>query len=315
MKSKVSDRLSDIHELSRKELIQRAKEFSKQFRIKDGKDFRLKDYDPAEDAGLGPEDKPLAKQALQSGVDALSTMQEVLYAQDKWAILLIFQAMDAAGKDGAIRHVMSGVNPQGCQVTSYKAPSAEELDHDYLWRCMKNLPERGRIGIFNRSYYEEVLAVRVHEQFLKNQKLPEELITEDIWNERLKDIRNFESYLNHNGIVVCKFFLNVSAKEQKKRFLDRINDPDKQWKFSASDAKERKFWDDYMNAYEDLIRHTATKESPWYVVPADNKAFSRVVVASAVINTLDSLGLKYPKVSEEKLAELNEIKKDLLAEK
>jgi PPK2 family polyphosphate:nucleotide phosphotransferase len=314
MKSKVGERLSDLDELSRKELISRAKEFSKQFRIKDGKDFKLKDYDPQEDAGLGPEDKPLAKQALQLGVKALSTLQEVLYAQDKWAILLIFQAMDAAGKDGAIRHVMSGVNPQGCQVTSYKAPSAEELDHDYLWRCMKNLPERGRIGIFNRSYYEEVLAVRVHEQFLRGQKLPEELITEDIWDERLKDIRNFEGYLNRNGIVVCKFFLNVSAKEQKKRFLDRINDPDKQWKFSASDAKERKYWKDYMNAYEELIRHTSTKESPWYVVPADNKAFSRVVVASAVINTLDSLNLKYPKVSEEKMAELNVIKEALLAE-
>ncbi len=314
MKSKDKDRLSGIPELSRKELIQRAKEFSKQFRIKDGKDFRLKDFDPKEDAGLGPEDKPLAKQTLQLGVDALASMQEVLYAQDKWAILLIFQAMDAAGKDGAIRHVMSGVNPQGCQVTSYKAPSAEELDHDYLWRCMKNLPERGRIGIFNRSYYEEVLAVRVHKQFLDNQKIPRELITEDIWDDRLKDIRNFESYLNRNGIVVCKFFLNLSKKEQKKRFLDRINDKDKHWKFSASDAKERKFWDKYMDAYEDLIRHTSTKESPWYVVPADNKAFSRVVVASAVINTLDSLGLKYPDVGKEKLAELEAVKAELMAE-
>ena len=314
MKSKDRERLSGVHELSRKELIQRAKEFSKQFRIKDGKDFRLKDYDPKEDAGLGPEDKPLAKQTLQLGVDALSSMQEVLYAQDKWAVLLIFQAMDAAGKDGAIRHVMSGVNPQGCQVTSFKAPSAEELDHDYLWRCMKNLPERGRIGIFNRSYYEEVLAVRVHKQFLDNQKIPRELITEDIWDDRLKDIRNFESYLYRNGIVVCKFFLNLSKKEQKKRFLDRINDKDKHWKFSASDAKERKFWDKYMDAYEDLIRQTSTKESPWYVVPADNKAFSRVVVASAVINTMDSLALKYPEVGKEKLAELEAVKADLLAE-
>jgi PPK2 family polyphosphate:nucleotide phosphotransferase len=314
MKAKDRDRLSDIPELSRKELIQRAKEFSKQFRIKDGKDFRLKDYDPGEDAGLGSEDKPLAKQALQIGVEALATLQEVLYAHDKWAVLLIFQAMDAAGKDGAIRHVMSGVNPQGCQVTSYKAPSAEELDHDYLWRCMKNLPERGRIGIFNRSYYEEVLAVRVHENFLKNQKLPEELITEDIWEERLKDIRNFESYLNRNGIAVCKFFLNLSKKEQKKRFLARIDEPEKQWKFSSSDAKERKYWDKYMDAYEDLIRHTSTKESPWYVVPADTKAFSRVVVASAVINTLDSLGLKYPEVGKEKLAELEAVKTELLAE-
>ena len=315
MKSKIGERLSDVHELSRKELIQRAKEFSKQFRIKDGKDFRLKDYDPKEDGGLGSDDKPLAKKALEMGVEALSTLQEVLYAQDRWGVLLVFQAMDAAGKDGAIRHVMSGVNPQGCQVTSYKSPSAEELDHDYLWRCMKNLPERGRIGIFNRSYYEEVLAVRVHKQFLDNQKIPKELITEDIWDDRLKDIRNFESYLYRNGIVVCKFFLNLSAKEQKKRFLDRINDPDKHWKFSASDAKERKFWDDYMDAYQELIRHTSTKESPWYVVPADNKAFSRVVVASAIINTMDALDLKYPKVSEEKLAELNAVKAELLAEK
>jgi PPK2 family polyphosphate:nucleotide phosphotransferase len=314
MKSTVGDRLSDITDLSRKELIQRAKEFSKQFRIKDGKDFKLKDFDPGEDAGLGPEDKPLAKQTLQMGVQALSALQEVLYAQDKWAILLIFQAMDAAGKDGAIRHVMSGVNPQGCQVSSYKAPSAEELDHDYLWRCTKNLPERGRIGIFNRSYYEEVLAVRVHKQFLDNQKIPKELITKDIWDERLRDIKNFESYLNRNGIVVCKFFLNLSRKEQKKRFLDRINDPDKHWKFSASDAKERKFWNEYMDAYEELIRHTSTKESPWYVVPADNKAFSRVVVASAIINMLDSLDLKYPKVGPEKLAALEEVKKELMAE-
>lgn len=315
MKSKISERLSDIDGMSKKELIQRAKEFSKQFRIKDGKDFRLKDYDPKEDGGLGQEDKPLAKKALEMGVQSLSALQEVLYAQDRWGILLVFQAMDAAGKDGAIRHVMSGVNPQGCQVTSYKSPSAEELDHDYLWRCMKNLPERGRIGIFNRSYYEEVLAVRVHKQFLDNQKIPEVLITEDIWDDRLKDIRNFESYLYRNGIVVCKFFLNLSAKEQKKRFLDRINDPDKHWKFSASDAKERKFWDDYMVAYEELIRHTSTKESPWYVVPADNKAFSRVVVASAIIHTLDSLDLKYPKVSADKLAELNAVKADLLSEK
>ena len=314
MKSNISDRLSDIQNLSKKELTERAKEFSKKFRIKDGKDFKLKDFDPKEDAGLGPEDKPLAKQTLQMGVEALSALQEVLYAQDKWGILLIFQAMDAAGKDGAIRHVMSGVNPQGCQVSSFKAPSAEELDHDYLWRCTKNLPERGRIGIFNRSYYEEVLAVRVHKQFLDNQKIPKELITKDIWDERLKDIKNFESYLHRNGIVVCKFFLNLSKKEQKKRFLDRINDPDKHWKFSASDAKERKFWDEYMDAYEELIRHTSTKESPWYVVPADNKAFSRVVVASAIINMLDSLDLKFPKVGREKLAELEEVKKELMAE-
>jgi PPK2 family polyphosphate:nucleotide phosphotransferase len=230
-------------------------------------------------------------------------------------VLLIFQAMDAAGKDGAIKHVMSGINPQGCQVSSFKAPSPEDLDHDYMWRCIKHLPERGRIGIFNRSYYEEVLVVRVHEQLLRNQKLPEELVTKDIWDDRLKDIRNFENYLSRNGTLVCKFFLNVSAKEQRKRFLERIDNPDKNWKFSASDAKERKYWKDYMNAYEELIKHTATKKSPWYVVPADNKAYARIVVASAIIETLDSIGLEYPKVGKEKLAELEGIKKELLAEK
>jgi PPK2 family polyphosphate:nucleotide phosphotransferase len=300
--------------MSKKELIQRAKKFSKKFCITDGKDFKLKDYDAGEDGDLGPEDKPFAKQTLQMGVQALAHMQDMLYAQDRWSILLIFQAMDAAGKDGAIKHVMSGVNPQGCQVSSFKGPSAEDLDHDYLWRCIKLLPERGRIGIFNRSYYEEVLVVRVHEQFLRNQKLPEELVTEDIWDERLKDIRRFENYLNRNGTLVCKFFLNVSAKEQKKRFLERIDNPDKNWKFSASDFKERKFWKDYMHAYEELIKHTATERSPWYVVPADNKAFARIVVASAIINTLDSIGLQYPTVSKDKLAELAEIKKQLESE-
>ena len=314
MKQKKSG-LADLTTLSKKERIQRAKKFAKNFCVTDGGDFKLKDYDPGEEGNLGPEDKPLAKQALQLGVEALATMQDMLYAQDRWSVLLIFQAMDAAGKDGAIKHVMSGVNPQGCQVSSFKAPSAEDLDHDYLWRCMKHLPERGRIGIFNRSYYEEVLVVRVHEQLLRSQKLPEELVTKDIWDERLKDIRNFENYLNRNGTLVCKFFLNVSAKEQKKRFLERIENPDKNWKFSASDAKERKYWKEYMNAYEELIKHTATKESPWYVVPADNKAFARIVVASAIINTLDSIGLEYPKVSKEKLDELARIKEELLAEK
>lgn len=308
-------KLADLSHLSKKELIQRAKKFSKQFRVTDGKGFKLKDFDPGEDGGLGPEDKPLAKGALELGVKALATMQDILYAQDKWAILLIFQAMDAAGKDGAIKHVMSGVNPQGCQVSSFKAPSPEELDHDFLWRCQKQLPERGRIGIFNRSYYEEVLVVRVHEEFLYKQKLPERLITKDIWDERLKDIRHFENYLNHNGILVCKFFLNVSRDEQKKRFLERIDDPDKNWKFSATDAQERKHWKEYMKAYEELIKHTSTKDSPWYVVPADNKAFARVVVVSAVIDMLDSIGLEYPKLSKEKLAELAAVKKELLAEK
>jgi PPK2 family polyphosphate:nucleotide phosphotransferase len=222
--------------------------------------------------------------------------------------------MDAAVKDGAIKHVMSGVNPQGCQVSSFKAPSSEDLDHDYMWRCMKHLPERGRIGIFNRSYYEEVLVVRVHDQLLQQQKLPEKLITKDIWEDRLKDIRRFENYLHRNGTLVCKFFLHVSRKEQKKRFLERINNPDKNWKFSASDAKERKFWKEYMEAYEDMIRQTATEKSPWYVVPADNKALSRIVVASAIIHKLDSIGLEYPKVGKEKLAELQAVKEELLAE-
>jgi PPK2 family polyphosphate:nucleotide phosphotransferase len=252
---------------------------------------------------------------LETGVEALAAMQDMLYAQDRWSILLIFQAMDAAGKDGAIKHVMSGVNPQGCQVSSFKAPSPEDLDHDYLWRCVKQLPERGRIGIFNRSYYEEVLVVRVHEELLGSQKLPKELVTEDIWDQRLKDIRHFENYLNHNGTLVCKFFLNVSRDEQKKRFIERIENPDKNWKFSASDAKERRYWKDYMHAYEELIKGTATESSPWYVVPADNKSFARIVVASAIIDTLDSIGLDYPKVSKEKISELEEVKKELIAEK
>ena len=215
----------------------------------------------------------------------------MLYAQDRWAVLLIFQAMDAAGKDGAIKHVMSGVNPQGCQVYSFKAPTAEDLDHDFLWRCMKRLPERGRIGIFNRSYYEETLVVRVHPEFLAKQKLPPELVTKDIWKERFQDIRSFERYLTRNGVVIRKFFLHVSKKEQKKRFLERLEEPEKNWKFSANDAKEREHWDDYMEAYEDMIRNTATKDAPWYVVPADNKWFTRVVVAAAVIDALASLDL------------------------
>ncbi|MEI6537463.1 MAG: PPK2 family polyphosphate kinase, partial [Verrucomicrobiaceae bacterium] len=239
-------------------------------------------------------------------------MQDMLYAQDKWAMLLIFQAMDAAGKDGAIKHVMSGVNPQGCDVHSFKAPTSDDLDHDYLWRCMKCLPNRGHIGIFNRSYYEETLVVRVHPELLQKQKIPRELIGKNIWKDRFQDIRAFEHYLSNNGVLVRKFFLNVSKKEQKNRFMERINNPDKNWKFSSSDAKERAYWGDYMAAYEDTIRHTATKESPWYVVPADNKWFTRVVVAAAIIESLDSLGLEYPKVDQEKLAELAGAKKLLL---
>jgi PPK2 family polyphosphate:nucleotide phosphotransferase len=239
----------------------------------------------------------------------------MLYAQDKWAALVIFQAMDAAGKDGAIKHVMSGINPQGCQVFSFKAPSAEELDHDYIWRYMKCLPNRGHIGIFNRSYYEEVLVVRVHPAVLEKQKIPTSLVNNRIWEERFQDIRNFERYLNRNGIAVVKFFLHVSKDEQKRRFLERADKPEKNWKFSASDMAEREFWDDYQRAFEDLIRNTASKESPWYIVPADTKWFSRVVVAAGIIDTLSNLGLAYPQVDKMKLAEIAKARKALVSSK
>jgi PPK2 family polyphosphate:nucleotide phosphotransferase len=293
-----------------KNLIKRARKFAKPFRVTD-ESFRLKDIDPGDTLDLTSEDKPRAKEALAMGIEALAELQDMLYAQDNWAVLLIFQAMDAAGKDGAIKHVMSGVNPQGCQVFSFKAPTSEDLDHDYLWRCMKCLPERGRIGIFNRSYYEETLVVRVHREFLEKQKLPPDLISKDIWKERFQDIRSFERYLTRNGVAIRKFFLHVSNKEQKKRFLERIEEPEKNWKFSANDAKEREYWDDYMEAYEDMIQSTATKDAPWYVVPADNKWFTRVVVGAAVIDALDSLDLKYPKVSDAKLKELAAAKRAL----
>jgi PPK2 family polyphosphate:nucleotide phosphotransferase len=294
--------------------IKKARKFAGPYRVDNGKKFRLKDADPRDTAGLGSEAKPKAKEALQSGIQALAELQDMLYAQDRWAVLLIFQAMDAAGKDGAIKHVMSGVNPQGCQVASFKVPTSEELDHDFLWRCNKQLPERGRIGIFNRSYYEEVLIVKVHPELLSNAKLPPRLCTKDIWDRRYRDIRSYERYLGNNGVVVRKFFLNVSYKEQKKRFLERIDKPDKNWKFSASDAKERLLWKDYMRAYEDMIRETSTEDAPWYVVPADNKWFTRVVVAAAVIEALASLGLHYPEVGAEKVRELAAVKKELLAE-
>ncbi len=297
-----------------KKLIKNARKFAKPFRVTDDK-FRLKDIDPGDTLGLTSEDKPRAKEALAMGIDVLAELQDMLYAQDNWAVLLIFQAMDAAGKDGAIKHVMSGVNPQGCQVFSFKAPTSEDLDHDYLWRCMKCLPERGRIGIFNRSYYEETLVVRVHREFLEKQKLPPELVTKDIWKERFQDIRSFERYLTRNGVAIRKFFLHVSNKEQKKRFLERIEEPEKNWKFSANDAKERQYWDDYMDAYEEMIRSTATKAAPWYVVPADNKWFTRVAVAAAVIDALADLDLKYPKVSDAKLKELAAAKRGLMAGK
>jgi len=313
--SATGSKLEDLTTLSKKELKERARRFSQKYCVGNGENFKLNSYSTDPNIDLGPEDKPQMQQTLQLGVDVLAELQDILYAQDKWSLLLIFQAMDAAGKDGAIKHVMSGVNPQGCQVTSFKSPSAEELDHDFLWRCIKQLPERGRIGIFNRSYYEEVLVVRVHDQILMAQKLPERMVTDDIWKNRYKDIRNFEKYLYRNGTKVVKFFLNVSKKEQKKRFIERIDNPDKNWKFSSADAKERSYWKDYMKAYEEMIRKTSTKDSPWYVIPADNKSFARVAIVSAVIDALDGLELKYPKVNKEKVEELKAIRQTLLDEK
>ena len=295
--------------------IKKARKFAGPYRVDKGKKFRLKDVDPGDTAGLGSEAKPQAKAALQNGIQALAELQDMLYAQDRWAVLLIFQAMDAAGKDGAIKHVMSGVNPQGCQVASFKAPSAEELDHDFLWRCNRHLPERGRIGIFNRSYYEDVLVVKVHPEFLAGAKLPPRLVKKDVWENRYRDIRNYERYLANNGVVVRKFFLHVSRKEQKRRFLERIDEPEKNWKFSAGDVKERERWDDYMHAYEETIRETATERAPWYVVPADNKWFTRIVVASAVVTALDELDLRYPVLDDARRGELAEARRRLMRER
>jgi len=287
-----------------KAIVKQCGQLTEPFRVTHGKKFRLKNVDPGDTLWLEQEDKPKAKEALATGVGALAQFQDMLYAQDRWSVLLIFQAMDAAGKDGAIKHVMSGINPQGCQVNSFKAPSTEELDHDYLWRSMRVLPNRGHIGIFNRSYYEETLVVRVHPELLAKQKLPPQLVTKGIWQERFQDIRNFERYLTHNGVLVLKFFLHVSKKEQKRRFLERIDNPDKNWKFSASDAAEREHWDKYMAAYQDMIQNTATKDAPWYVVPADNKWFTRAVVAAAIIEAMASLNLAYPEVTPEQRKEL-----------
>ena len=274
-----------------------------------GKRFILRDCDT--DARGWKMGKEEMEESLQQGVARLGELQEKLYAQDQWGVLLIFQAMDAAGKDGAIKHVMSGVNPQGCQVYSFKAPSAEDLDHDFMWRSSKALPERGRIGIFNRSYYEETLVVRVHPEFLQKQKLPPALIRKRIWKERFEDINAFERYLTRNGFVIRKFFLNVSKREQKRRFLERIEMDQKNWKFSAADARERGCWDQYMAAYQDMIQHTATEHAPWVVVPADNKRFARLVVAGAVIDALNDLNLTFPKVSADQKAELERIRVEL----
>jgi len=287
-----------------RELVERARTIAQPFRITNGNKFRLKDLDPDDTLEFTSEDKARAKEVLQIGTTGIAELQDMLYAQDKWAVLLIFQAMDAAGKDGTIKHVMSGVNPQGCQVFSFKSPSSEELDHDFLWRSMRCLPNRGNIGIFNRSYYEEVLVVRVHPEFLAKQKIPPALVTDDIWQDRFEDIRSFERYLYRNGTKILKFFLHVSKKEQKRRFLARTEDPEKNWKFSASDMAEREYWDEYQDAYEDMIRNTATKDSPWYVVPADNKWFTRAVVGAAVVHTLASLDLAYPKVDKKRHEEI-----------
>ncbi len=279
------------------------RQLAEAYRIDDGDKFRLRDFDPDDTGEL--ESKEAAGEFLKAGITRLAELQDVLYAQDRWGVLLIFQAMDAAGKDGVIKHVMSGVNPQGCQIFSFKAPSNEELDHDFLWRTSKSLPERGRIGIFNRSYYEETLVVRVHPEFLNAQHLPAEVVTKDIWRERYADINGFERYLSRNGYVIRKFYLNVSKKEQKKRFLKRLDEKDKNWKFSAADARERGHWKEYMEAYEETIRATSTPHAPWYVVPADNKWFTRLVVAAVVIDALSSLNLEYPRVDESKKKELD----------
>jgi PPK2 family polyphosphate:nucleotide phosphotransferase len=294
--------------------LKRMLELSRNYRVDRGKDFRLKQIDPADTAGLKSEFKQEAQLLLKQGIERLAELQDKLYAENRWGLLLIFQAMDAAGKDSTIKHVMSGLNPQGVQVFSFKAPSTEELDHDYMWRCFRCLPERGRVGIFNRSYYEEVLAVRVHPEFLLAEKLPEDLITKLIWRERFEDMANFERYLARNGIAVCKFFLYVSRDEQKKRFMERLDKPEKNWKLSPSDVKERQYWDDYMQAYEDMIRHTAAKHAPWYVVPADNKWFTRLVVAAAVTNCLVAIDPQYPKLSSDGRKRLAEARALLEAE-
>ncbi len=299
--------------MKHRKLCKEASRIIEPYCIAKGEKFRLKDHDPADTNGI--KDKQQAQGLLEDGTALLSHMQEKLYAQDRCGLLLIFQAMDAAGKDGAIKHVMSGVNPQGCDVSSFKSPSSEELDHDYLWRTHKSIPARGKIGIFNRSYYEEVLVVRVHPTFLRAQKLPDDLITKHIWDERYEDINSFERYLTRNGVVIRKFFLNVSKKEQKKRFLERLEDSKKNWKFSMADVQERGFWKDYQEAYEGMIQHTATKHAPWYVIPADNKWFTRLAVASAIIETLNGLNLAFPDVEEAKKKELQAVRASLLSEK
>jgi len=290
-----------------------ASKLSKPYRIESGKGFRLKDFDPESTGHF--RSKEHTQEILDRGIKEMADLQDKLYAQDVWAVLLIFQAMDAAGKDGAIKHVMSGVNPQGCQVYSFKAPSSEDLNHDFLWRTSRLLPERGHIGIFNRSYYEEVLVVRVHPEVLKKERVPKALLGKNLWEQRFEDICNFEKYLSHNGIVVRKFFLNVSKKEQKRRFLERLDTPAKNWKFSTGDVHERQSWDDYASAYEEMIAETSTKHAPWYVVPADAKWYTRVVVAAAIVDTLQELKLAYPTVDRAQKKELEQARAQLEGKK
>jgi PPK2 family polyphosphate:nucleotide phosphotransferase len=299
--------------MKERKLIAEATRLAEPFCVTKGSKFRLRDFDPADTNGVKSK-KHAGKLLEQSGV-LTSQMQEKLYAQDRWALLLIFQGMDAAGKDGSIKHVMSGVNPQGCDVHPFKAPTSEELDHDFLWRCHNVMPERGKIGIFNRSYYEEVLVVRVHPTLLKNERLPEALVTKHIWKERYEDINAFERYLSRNGVLIRKFFFHISKEEQKKRFLERLEDSQKNWKFSMDDIKERGFWNNYQEAYEEMVQSTATKHAPWYVVPADNKWFLRLIVASAIVEALGQLDLAFPDVDKAKKKELAAINDSLLAEK
>jgi PPK2 family polyphosphate:nucleotide phosphotransferase len=293
-------------------LFKKALKLAEAFEVSDGASFRLKDYDPTDTRGLHSREK--AKQLLEESTQRMCELQEKLYAQDQWAVLVVIQAMDAAGKDSLIKHVMSGLNPQGCEVTSFKQPSTEELDHDYLWRVARRLPERGHIGVFNRSYYEEVLVVRVHQELLARQHLPPSLVTKKIWKERFEDICNFEQYLARNGVIIRKFFLNVSREEQKQRFLARLDEPEKNWKFSAADVQERQHWDSYMHAYEEMIQHTATPEAPWCVVPADHKWFTHLTVSAAISKTLESLRLEFPKVGKQKRKALEAARATLLSE-
>ena len=299
--------------MPRKDILDALSSYIDPFRITDGKQFHLKDFDPGDTRGLKM-DKDEAVQLLERGSEWLAMEQDILYAQDSWSVLLVFQAMDAAGKDSTIKHVMSRVNPQGCDVASFKEPSAEELSHDFLWRYFAKTPERGHIGIFNRSYYEEVLVLRVHRQLLEAQKIPPALVTDKIWDERLADIARFEDYLTRQGTIILKFYLNLSHQEQKKRFLKRLDKPDKHWKFSASDVRERQYWDEYMHAYDAAIRATASKAAPWYVVPADHKWFTRLVVAAAIVEAVEKLDLAYPEVTPEQKKDLAAARKELKAE-